>query len=215
MTNRRQKSLARRCERIATCDVVWKGASGSARHGISMHVFFLVWCKISVGPISLVGCELCPDQASGKGKTDGPKPSKSKDNAKVGEPCLPILSGNLLILSSFDNIMIRTCTCNFFYFDIFWYILWYCLLFGYIEWLLYVVVIWAIVGHCGMLHCQAIQYFDVYWFCMLNYTDVFCICFGLPKVQQVDLDVQGTLDLPFYRILSAPGDWWQIEGRKA
>ena len=35
---------------------------------------------------------------------------------------------------------------------------------------------------------------------MLN-TDVFCICFGLPKVQQVDLDVQGTLDIPFYRIL--------------
>ena len=38
------------------------------------------------------------------------------------------------------------------------------------------------------------------------YMDVYGICFGIPTVQQVYLDVQGTLDIPFYRILSAPGD---------
>ena len=156
MTNRKQESLARRCEPIATFGCIWKVLMGQHFMALviclvklqfnnyfldlcgslsvqrlyfilflwlglskSNSIFNEIWLVLTSGlnfgllllvpPTSfLIHQPACPDQADGKGKTDGPKASKTKDSAKVVELRSPILSGNLLILSYFDNITVRT-----------------------------------------------------------------------------------------------------------
>jgi hypothetical protein len=68
-------------------------------HFFGLMQFNMLWIFVGLCGSNLSsGLELCPDQASGKGKSGGPKPSKPKDSAKVVELRSPILSGNLLIL---------------------------------------------------------------------------------------------------------------------
>ena len=100
----------------------------------------------------------------GKGKSGGPKPSKPKDSAKVVELRSPILSGNLLILITLQYA--RTLAIP------------YISLYPHVGSFLFyrmVVVIWAIVGHCGMLHCHG---HTVFWCILILYVELYwCILY--------------------------------------
>ena len=80
---------------------------------------FLISCLVRFNSILrgslLVQFELCPDQAGGKGNPDGPKASKTKESAKVGERSLPI----------FYRMSLLCCISMLTYVDILWYIVVY------------------------------------------------------------------------------------------
>ena len=133
-----------------------------------------------------------------------------------GELSSPIMCRNLLSSIMLYNVAVSIYTRNI---VLSCYIMLY-LIFCFAELCYFIIGIWDIVGYCGM-----VRHHIVYWCMLMLYIDTYRIilyhivlyrtCFGFPRFSRwtwmVDVDAKGTLDLPFYRLLLAPGRWWQIE----
>ena len=221
MTNRRQKSLARRRERIATNDVVWKGASGSARHGISMHVSFFVLMQDLCGSNLSSGLWALPGPGQREREDRWPQAFQVQGQCKGGGTMLAHFAPEPPYFSLFYLILITL-----------WYVRALVILFSGDIWLYYVIVgyiyiyrtdfavMWAIVGYCGMLHCHIshidpyriircilILYVELYW-CILY---MFWISQGFSRWTCMSRVLYTFHSIDSFR----PGDWWQIERRKA